>query len=234
MFQLDSDIAGLRDRVQEIGDVRLIIIDPPNAYLGSKIDSYKDSDVRRVLMPLGNLAQETGAMILLIVHLNKRTDGGAQQRFSGSTAWTAAPRVGFMVAEDPITKQRLMLPVKNNIGDDRLGYQYHIAEKLIHYDEQTFRSSHIVWDGTTNRSVADLLVPAKVAKHSVVDEAKTFLEDELADGPVPVEKLMLTAKVAGISWPSVTRAKGRLQISSTKVGDGWTWALLFHKESRNV
>jgi hypothetical protein len=234
MFQLDSDIAGLRDRVQEIGNVRLIIIDPPSAYLGSKIDSYKDSDVRRVLMPLGNLAQETGAMILLIVHLNKRTDGGAQQRFSGSTAWTAAPRVGFMVAEDPITKQRLMLPVKNNIGDDRLGYQYHIAEKLIHYDEQTFRSSHIVWDGTTNRSVADLLVPAKGAKTSAVDEAKTFLEDELADGPMPVEKLMLTAKVAGISWPSVTRAKGRLLISSTKVGDGWTWTLISPKESSNV
>ena len=234
MFQLDADIAGLRDRAQEIGDVRLIIIDPPSAYLGSKIDSYKDSDVRRVLMPLGNLAQETGAMILLIVHLNKRTDGGAQQRFSGSTAWTAAPRVGFMVVEDPLTKQRLMLPVKNNIGDDRLGYQYHIAEKLIHYGEQAFRSSHIVWDETTNRSVADLLVPAKVAKTSAVDDAKSFLEYELADGPVSVEKIMLAAKVAGISWPSVTRAKGRLLISSTKIGDGWTWTLFSPKESSNV
>lgn len=100
MFQLDSDIADLRDRNLQLGDVRLIIIDPPSAYLGTKVDSYKDSDVRRVLMPLSTLANETGAMILLIVHLNKRTDGGAQQRFSGSTAWTAAPRVGFMVAED--------------------------------------------------------------------------------------------------------------------------------------
>jgi hypothetical protein len=45
---------------------------------------------------------------------------------------------------------------------------------------------------------------------------------------------MLTAKVAGISWPSVTRAKGRLQISSTKVGDGWTWAMFSPKESSNV
>jgi hypothetical protein len=122
MFQLDLDIADLRERALQIGDVKLIIIDPPSAYLGTKVDSYKDSDVRRVLMPLGTLAHDTGAMILLIVHLNKRTDGGAQQRFSGSTAWTAAPRVGFMVAEDPLTKQRFMLPVKNNIGDDRLGY----------------------------------------------------------------------------------------------------------------
>jgi hypothetical protein len=234
IFQLDSDISGLRTRAQEIGNVRLIIIDPPTAYLGSKVDSYKDSDVRRVLMPLGNLAQETGAMILLIVHLNKRTDGGAQQRFSGSTAWTAAPRVGFMVVEDPLTKQRMMLPVKNNIGDDRLGYEYHIAEKLVQYGDQTFKSSRIVWDQTTNRSVADLIAAPKATKTSVVDDAKAFLEDELANGPVPVEQLMLTAKVAGISWSSVTRAKGRLLISSTKVGDGWTWALFSSKESSHV
>ena len=234
MFQLDADISGLRDRAQEIGDVRLIIIDPPSAYLGSKVDSYKDSDVRRVLMPLGNLAHETGAMILLIVHLNKRTDGGAQQRFSGSTAWTAAPRVGFMVVEDPLTKQRLMLPVKNNIGDDRLGYQYHIAEKLIQFGGQTFKSSHIVWDQTTNRSVAELIALPKAAKTSAVDDAKTFLEDELANGPVRVEKITVAAKDAGISWSSVTRAKGRLPITSTKVGDGWMWALFASEENGNV
>lgn len=234
MFQLDSDIADLRDRALEIGDVRLIIIDPPSAYLGTKVDSYKDSDVRRVLMPLGNLAQETGAMILLIVHLNKRTDGGAQQRFSGSTAWTAAPRVGFMVAEDTSTKKRFMLPVKNNIGDDRLGYQYHIAEKLIKYSDQTFKSSFIVWDQTTSRSVIEILTPPKANKVSVVDDAKSFLEDELTNGPVSVDQLQKLAKAAGLSWPSINRAKKDLPISSTKVGDGWVWTLLVAKECDHV
>lgn len=234
MFQLDSDISDLRDRALEIGDVRLIIIDPPSAYLGTKVDSYKDSDVRRVLMPLGNLAQETGAMILLIVHLNKRTDGGAQQRFSGSTAWTAAPRVGFMVAEDPSTKQRYMLPVKNNIGDDRLGYGYHIAEKLVKYGGQVFKSSCIVWDQTTRWSVDELLAPPKANKSNVVDDAKAFLEDELVNGPLPVDQIMNSAKAAGISWPSVNRAKKTLPISSTKIGDGWIWTLFSRKETDHV
>ena len=234
MFQLDSDISDLRDRALQIGDVRLIIIDPPSAYLGTKVDSYKDSDVRRVLMPLGSLAQETGAMILLIVHLNKRTDGGAQQRFSGSTAWTAAPRVGFMVVEDPLTKQRFMLPVKNNIGDDRLGYQYHIAEKLIQYGGQTFKSSYIVWDQTTNRSVAEMIIPPKASRGTVVEDAKEFLEDELAKGPLHVEHVKASAKAAGISWASVNRAKKDLPISSTKTGDGWTWTLFISKEHSNV
>ncbi len=234
LFQLDSDIADLRQRALQIGDVRLIIIDPPSAYLGTKVDSYKDSDVRRVLMPLGNLAQETGAMILLIVHLNKRTDGGAQQRFSGSTAWTAAPRVGFMALEDPVSKQRFLLPVKNNLGDDRLGYQYGIAEKLVQYGGQTFKSSHIVWGETTTRSVSELLAPPKALKISAVDDARAFLEDELANSPSPVEQLRNSAKAAGISWPSINRAKKTLPIRSDKVRDGWVWTLLPVKESGNV
>ncbi len=234
MFQLDLDIADLRERALQIGDVKLIVIDPPSAYLGTKVDSYKDSDVRGMLMPLGKLAQETGAMILLIVHLNKRTDGGAQQRFSGSTAWTAAPRVGFMVAEDPLTKQRFMLPVKNNIGDDRLGYQYHIVEKLIHYGGQAFKSSNIVWDQTTSRSVAELLTPPKANKPDAVGVAKDFLEDELAAGSLAVEQIQAAAKAAGISWPSVLRAKSTLLITSEKVGSGWTWTLLTAKENGNV
>lgn len=234
MFQLDQDIADLRERALQIGDVKLIIIDPPSAYLGTKVDSYKDSDVRRVLMPLGTLAQETGAMILLIVHLNKRTDGGAQQRFSGSTAWTAAPRVGFMVVEDPLSKQRSMLPVKNNIGDDRLGYEYHIEEKLIQYGGQTFKSSYIVWDQTTNRSVGELLAQPKESKPSVVDDAKSFLEAELANGPLPVEQIQALAKAAGISWSSVNRGKKQLLIGSTKVGEGWIWTLFTAKENGNA
>ncbi len=234
MFQLDLDIADLRDRALQIDDVKLIIIDPPSAYLGTKVDSYKDSDVRRVLMPLSTLAQDTGAMILLIVHLNKRTDGGPQQRFAGSTAWTAAPRVGFMVAEDQLTKQRFMVPVKNNIGDDRLGYQYHIEEKLVQYGGQTFKSSCIVWDQTTDRSVGELLAPPKVSKPDVVGVAKEFLQSELAGAPCPVEQLREAAEIAGISWSSVLRAKSRLLITSKKIGAGWTWTLLAAKGNGNV
>lgn len=224
IFQLDSDIADLRQRALDIGDVRLIVIDPPSAYLGTKIDSYKDSDVRRVLMPLGNLAQETGAMILLIVHLNKRTDGGAQQRFSGSTAWTAAPRVGFMVAEDPLTKQRFMLPVKNNIGNDRLGYEYRIAEKFITYGGVTFKSSYIVWVQNSNRSVHELLAPPKTNRTSAVDAAKDFLESALEKGPVSAAELKESAMAQGLSWASVMRAKSALVVLSQKTNDGWKWA----------
>jgi len=225
-FQLDTDIRELRIKAQLIGDVRLIIIDPPSSYLGTKVDSYKDSDVRRVLTPLGTLAQETGALVLLVVHLNKRTDGGAQQRIGGSTAWVAAPRVAFLALEDQFSKERFILPVKNNLGDDRTGFQYQICEKLIDYGDQTIKAPYVRWLATTQRSAHELLDPPKRGRTSVVDDAKTFLEDELASGTKKVDDLKLSAKSAGISWASVQRAKKVLLITSSKVGDHWEWQLL--------
>jgi hypothetical protein len=139
-----------------------------------------------------------------------------------------------MVAEDPLTKQRFMLPVKNNIGDDRLGYQYHIAEKLVQYGGQTFKSSYIVWDQTTSRSVSELLAPPKATKPDAVGVAKDFLQDELANAPLPVDQIQAAAKAAGISWPSVLRAKRTMLITSEKVGNGWTWTLLTAKGDGNV
>jgi len=225
-FQLDTDIRELRIKAQQIGDIRLIIIDPPSSYLGTKVDSYKDSDVRRVLTPLGTLAQETGALVLLVVHLNKRTDGGAQQRIGGSTAWVAAPRVAFLALEDQNSKERFILPVKNNLGDDRTGFQYQIREKLIDYGEQTIKAPYVEWLSSTQRSAHELLEPPKRERTTVVDDAKAFLEDELTTGTKTVTDLKESAKSAGISWASIQRAKKELLIASNRVGDHWEWQLL--------
>jgi putative DNA primase/helicase len=227
LFQLDQDIAELRIKAAELGNVRMIIIDPPGAYLGSKVDSYKDTDVRRVLAPLAKLAQDTSALILMVVHLNKRTDGSPQQRVGGSTAWTAAPRAAFMALVHPATKKRYLLPVKNNLGNDKTGFEYQILEKLLQYKTTTIKTSYVDWLGSSAFSAAELLNPPRSAKTSVVDEAKNFLEDELGSGPKSVNDLKASAKGAGLSWASIQRAKKELVIDSIKLADQWQWTLLF-------
>jgi len=99
---------------------------------------------------------------------------------------------------------------------------------------QTFKSSFIVWDQTTNRSVAELLTPPKANKTDAVGVAKDFLQDELESGPLPVDQIQAAAKAAGISWPSVLRAKRTMLITSEKIGSGWTWTLITTKEKGNV
>jgi putative DNA primase/helicase len=224
-FQIDTDVAALRARAQEIGDVRLIIIDPPSAYLGPKVDAYKESDVRRVLAPLTQLAHDTGALVLLVVHLNKRSDGGAQQRFGGSTAWIAAPRAAFLVAEEEATRRRFMLPVKNNLGNDRLGFEYRVAETLLNYKSGPIKAPFIEWLGTSNRSTSDLLNPPKPKERSALDVAKEFLSNQLAEGAKPAADVHGAASDAGISAATLNRAKTDLGVKSTKVDGGWNWAL---------
>lgn len=225
LFQLDTDIAALRMRAEEIGDVRLIIIDPPSAYLGPKVDAYKESDVRRVLAPLTQLAHDTGALVVLVVHLNKRSDGGAQQRFGGSTAWIAAPRAAFLVAEEEATRRRYMLPVKNNLGNDRLGFEYRVAESLLNYRSGPIKAPFIEWLGTTNRSAAELLNPPKPKDTSALDEAKEFLNGQLSGGTKPAADVKAAATDAGISEATLNRAKTNLRVKSTKADNGWNWAL---------
>jgi hypothetical protein len=227
LFQLDQDIAELRIKTAELGDVRMIIIDPPGAYLGSQVDSYKDTDVRRVLAPLAKLAQETRALVLLVVHLNKRTDGSPQQRITGSTAWTAAPRAAYLALAHQATKKRYLVPVKNNLGNDRTGFEYQILEKLLHYDATTIKTSYIDWVGISALTATELLSPPRSSKPSVVDDARSFLEDELSTGPKSVNELRASAKAAGISWAAIQRAKKELAVSSTKLADQWQWQLLF-------
>jgi len=227
LFQLDQDIAELRIKTAELGDVRMIIIDPPGAYLGSQVDSYKDTDVRRVLAPLAKLAQETGALVLLVVHLNKRSDGSPQQRITGSTAWTAAPRAAYMALAHPVTKKRYLVPVKNNLGNDKTGFEYQILEKLLHYQSTIIKTSYIDWVGISALTAAELLNPPRSSRPSVVDDAKSFLEDELAKGPKSVNDIRSSAKAAGLSWASVQRAKKELVINSTKLADQWQWTLVF-------
>jgi hypothetical protein len=59
MFSLITDLELLRREVIEVGDVRMIQIDPMSSYLGhGKMDSFRTTDVRAVLGPVCELAAE--------------------------------------------------------------------------------------------------------------------------------------------------------------------------------
>ena len=58
MFLLGDDLEELEQMIIQVGDVRLITIDPITAYMGSsgKLDSHRATDVRGQLGPLADLA----------------------------------------------------------------------------------------------------------------------------------------------------------------------------------
>jgi len=74
--------------------------------------------MRRLLDGLAQMAARTSVSILVITHMNKRSDARkAMQMIAGSHVIVAAVRVVLVTARDPNDKaRRLLLPVKLNIG----------------------------------------------------------------------------------------------------------------------
>ena len=108
----------------------LIVLDPVVEHLSGNIDSHKDHSVRRALAPLARLAENTGAAILGIGHLNKSSSTDVLTRVGGSVAFGAAARSVLLLGEDHEavegSPERLLIHAKSNLGPLSLA---HVASK---------------------------------------------------------------------------------------------------------
>ncbi len=66
-------------------NVRAVVIDPAGAYIGkSGVDDHKDSELRSLLDPMGELAARQRVTIFLVKHLIKGATIKAVHKVSGS------------------------------------------------------------------------------------------------------------------------------------------------------
>lgn len=122
-FDLARDLRHLEDAIDQTPGCRLVVIDPISAYLG-KTDSHNNGEVRGLLAPLADLAARRRVALVCVTHLNKG-QGQAIYRAMGSLAFAAAARAVWGVVKDKDEpSRRLLLPIKNNIGNDRSGLAY--------------------------------------------------------------------------------------------------------------
>jgi hypothetical protein len=124
-FSLRTDTHLLKDLIQEIGDVSLVIVDPISSFVVG-MDSNDGSAVRSVTDPLITLAADTGVCILCIAHNNK---SGANRkeidRVAGSKQWVAAARMVYSVERDPNdADRRLVMPIKSNLSTTSRGFAF--------------------------------------------------------------------------------------------------------------
>jgi RecA-family ATPase len=236
-FSLSSDIPKLIVLMHELGDVRLVIIDPISAYFGAT-DSHKNAEVRTLLLPLQQAAQEMGAAILGISHLTKSEGMDVLLRTQGSVGIVAAARAVFGVGkdkEDPA--KRYFMPLKNNLATDMNGFSYHIEEYCLPGTDPLIRTSRVLWDNElVTKNAEDVFTTPDREERSAVEEAEDFLRDALRMGWVKTVELQAQARKAGISWITVKRAQNKLQIKPTRhgglgAGGGWGWELPDTSES---
>ena len=117
-----DDLDALKTELARRPDTKLIVIDPVASLVGrAGINDHLQSELRRVLDPLGALAEETGITVVLIAHVNKCRGEKAVNKIAGSTAYKNASRMGFLLDIDPRDEDaRLAMPIKFNLfGVDR-------------------------------------------------------------------------------------------------------------------
>jgi putative DNA primase/helicase len=181
---LKSDLTLLSDVTARLGDTVLVIVDPLSAYLG-RVDSHKNAEVRVLLALLTDWAGQRQVAVVGVTHLNKG-GGDALSRFTGSMAFVAAARAGFLVvpdAEDETGGRRLFLPAKNNIAKKLPGLAFTVQGVTLANEIET---SRIEWcPGEVNVSADEALYGANGEdedKSSVKREVDEFLNDLLRDG----------------------------------------------------
>lgn len=227
-FNLAADIPKLVDFMRELGDVKLVTIDPISAYFGGK-DSHKDTEVRALLAPLQKAAQEMGAAIIGVAHLTKAEGVDILLRTQGSIGIVAAARAVFGVGKDKDDPgKRYFMPLKNNLATDMNGFSYRIEEFCLPGTDPLIRTSRVMWESElVTKDANEIFTTPDKEERNAVTEAEDFLHDALANGWVKTSELQAAARKAGISWTTIKRAQNRMGIKPRKSGfsNGWGWAL---------
>jgi putative DNA primase/helicase len=238
MFSLVSDLELLRQKIVAIGDVRLVMIDPIGAYLGiGKIDSFRGTDVRAVLTPLTTLAIDVKAAIVGVMHFNKKTDvTNALLRISDSLAFGAVARHVYGVIDDAENERKLFVRAKNNVAakvkNKSLSYRFGARE--VGTDRTTgtpIIAPYVLWSPEyVDVTAVEAMQAAADTKSPVArDEARKFLTEILAKGPVLKTEIEEAAAANGIAERTLFRAKTDLKVIARKdrsSGAGkWTWEL---------
>lgn len=227
-FDPARDMASLMLKIEEIGNVSLLIVDPVVTVVAG--DSHKNTEVRRALQPLVDLGAATSTAVLGISHFSKGGQGqDPAQRVVGSVAFSAVARVVLVAAKvksEDGDDRRILARGKSNIGPDDGGFEYRLEQME---PIPGLEATTVSWGEAVQGSARDLLTdPAgDEEQSSALDGAEDFLRQVLGDDTVPAKSIMAEAKEAGHSWSTVRRASERLQVDKKKGGmnSGWYWRL---------
>jgi hypothetical protein len=245
-FTLKTDLQTLEDKIREIGNVRLVIIDPISSYLGDGIDGHSNTDVRHVVEPLHEMADRLKVAVLTNGHFSKTgaaNKSRASHRFIGSIAFIALPRVAFAVVPDPEDEdRRLVLHVKNNIAKAAPGLAFRLIQAKagdIGEPPGELYAPCVAWDAehvtmTADQAIAEhegqLRGEASEQQTPQQREAEECLRSWLAEGPKPATEIEGAAKEAGISQKVLRTVRERICTTSPIKDErgkitGHKWAL---------
>ena len=194
------------DRIEKAvrqNHVRLVIIDPVQAFIGADVDMNRANEVRPVFRKLGMIAEKTSCAIVLIGHLNKSSGTQSTYRGLGSIDIMAAVRslifIGI-VRKDPTT--RVLIHEKSSLAPPGETMAFKLG------DEEGFR-----WVGAYEIS-ADELLDGKEGKatETKLERGAKLIQELLVDkNEISIRELDDKAKEQGISGRTMRDVRSRMK-----------------------
>jgi len=215
---LPLDLAVVENVVRHF-NIGLCVLDPFVAYLDGKLSMNSDADVRRCLGQVAVMAERTGAAVLLVRHLNKKSGLSAIYRGGGSIGITGAARAVFMVGEDPTDPDsRILACVKCNLAPEPPSLRFHI--------ESVGTTSRVRWGDSCEVSAADMLQGGK-SRGAKLNRAKEIIEEILGTGPRGSNEVLQACKMEQIGESTFHKARKALGIQAEKesLSGGWLLTL---------
>ena len=222
-FDPSTDMEALQRRIRQIGEVKLLIVDP--LVSACAVDDHKNGAVRRALQPLSDLAASTNTAVLGIHHFTKNSVGKSPlDRVTGSLAYGAAARIVLVAAMQKDSPVRIFCRAKSNIGADDGGFEYTLKQSPLP-DAPDIVASSVQWGKPLEGDAQELLDAAEVVSQSggsALTEAVDFIKDALKDGAMSIKEVRQAATDCGISEKTLRRARESLGVRTISTGFGST------------
>ena len=196
------------DRIEKAirqNNVRLMIMDPIQAYLGANVDMNRANEIRPLFRHLSTIAERTGCAIVLIGHLNKSSGSQSDYRSLGSIDIAAAVRSILFVEKVEKEKEqdiRVVYQQKDSLAKKENPVAFSLGEEGL------------TWLGEYDISIEDLLMgKAGTKKETKLEKAQKLILELLTKRKVMcLEELEAELLAYGIS--SRTGRDARKQLES--------------------
>jgi hypothetical protein len=113
LLSLPEDVDDLRKLIFD-NEAGLVVVDPWLSLASPQLQVKDTQQARRVLDPLGLLARETGASILLVGHTNRADSASARNRYGATVGIRQVVRHALMALPDPSEPDTVLVGVEKS------------------------------------------------------------------------------------------------------------------------
>lgn len=212
--------------IQNTPECRLVLIDPLTRSFGQSNHS-SHADTRAVLEPLADLAARRNVAVVAIYQAARTATGFAVQKMIAKLSPGAARTVCALVPDSDAADRRLFLSVKNTVAEPSPPLACRIANSEQH------QAPSIIWDDVSPDISTDAALGRRDPREDQID-AREWLRDALARGPVKAKHILEQADDIGFSHRTIRRAFRQIKALRARIGyssfTAWVWALPQHNE----